>query len=182
MKSPIGAAPLFMSMVVAAWTAVAGQQRRAGPPQAHESSARASVQYKSPDESAVALVFPAGKRGHESHESRVEVRSKSGRLLAQHEYSSGDGEHGYGVAKAAWTPDSGFFVYSLENSGGQQPWHSPVEFYSRAAGRIFSLDDALHDAVANAQFSVAAPDRVTVVLWFSKTTRTVSLSALVVKE
>ena len=91
MKSPIGAAPLFMSMVVAAWTAVAGQQRRAGPPQAHESSARASVQYRSPDESAVALVFPAGKPGHESHESRVEVRSKSGRLLAQHEYSSGDG-------------------------------------------------------------------------------------------
>lgn len=135
-----------------------------------------------PDKAAVALVFPVGKPGYERYESRVEVRSKSGRLLAEQGYSSPDREHGYGVEKAVWTPDSNFFVYSLENSGGHQPWHAPVEFYSRAAGRIFSLDDALHDAVMSPQFSLAAPDRVTVELWFSKTKKTVPLSALVPKK
>jgi hypothetical protein len=121
-------------------------------------------------------------RGHESYESRVELRSKSGEMLAQRDYSSADGQHGYSVTKAAWTPDSNFFVCILANSGGHQPWHSPVEFYSRAQDKIFSLDDALHDAVTNNQFTVTAPDRVTVELYFSETTRTVSLSSLVPKE
>jgi len=182
MKPPIGAAALFMSMAFPVSTAVAGQQRRGGPPQAHESPAPAPVQYESPDKSIVALVFPVSKQGYESYESRVELLSKSGRLLAQHDYSSADGEHGYGVAKAAWTPDSNFFVYSLESSGGHQPWHSSVNYYSRAQNRFRSLDDALHDAVANPQFSISTPDRVAVELWFSKTTRTVSLSALVPRE
>jgi hypothetical protein len=59
----------------------------------------------------------------------------------------------------------------MESSGGHQPWHSLVGFYSRAQDRILSLDDALHDGVSNPQFSVGAPDRVTVELWSSKTTR-----------
>jgi len=93
MKPPIGAAALFMSMAFPVSTAVAGQQGRAGPPQAHEAPAPAPVQYESPDKSIVALVFPVSKQGYESYESRVELLSKSGRLLAQHDYSSADGEH-----------------------------------------------------------------------------------------
>jgi hypothetical protein len=113
--------------------------------------------------------------------SRRELRAKT---LAESGQGAGSGRrgHGYSVTKAAWTPDSNFFVYSLSNTGGHQPWHFPVDFYGRAQGKIFSLDDALHDAVANPQFTVAPPDRVTVELWFSKTTRTVSLSALVPKK
>jgi hypothetical protein len=174
MKSPIGPAAFFIFVACAASTAVARPQWHASP---------TPVRYESPDKSAVAIVFPAGKLpGYGNYESRVELRSKSGKLLAQRDYSSADGQHGYGVTKAGWTPDSNFFVYSLANSGGHQPWHSPVEFYSRTRNRIFSLDDALHDAVTNPQFTVAPPDRVTVELWFSKTTRTVSLSRLVPKE
>jgi hypothetical protein len=147
-----------------------------------ESPGPAPVQYESPDKSIVAIVFPVGKPGAASYESRVELWSKSGRLLAQRDYSSADGQHGYSVGKTAWTPDSNFFVYALSSSGGHQPWHSPVEFFGRAQGRIFRLDDALHQTVTNPQFTVAPPDDVTVELWFSKTTRTFSLSALVPKK
>jgi hypothetical protein len=106
------------------------------------------------------------------------LRTKSGVLLVRRDYSSEDGEHGYGVTKAAWTPDSQFFVYSLENSGGHQAWNSPVRFFSRRSNKILSLDNALHDAVTNPDFALAAPDKVTVELYFSKREVTVSLSSL----
>ena len=123
-------------------------------------------------------IVRSGKALEATDESRVELRTKSGKLLAKRDYSSSDGEHGYGVTKAAWTPDSQFFVYSLESSGGHSSWHSPVQFYSRKKNSFASLDDALNDAVMNPQFTVSAPDRVTVELWFSKETRTVALSSL----
>jgi len=132
------------------------------------------AQYDSPDKGLVALVVTVGK----SSESRVEVRSETGRLLAARDYSSRDGEHGFGVVKAVWTPDSKFFVYSLANSGGHQPWHFPVEFYARVQNEILSLDDALRDAVMSPQFSIAAPDRVTAEFWFSRQTKTVALAGL----
>jgi dipeptidyl aminopeptidase/acylaminoacyl peptidase len=131
--------------------------------------------YTSPDGAVVALVRSA-KTLEATDESRVELRTKSGKLLAKRDYSSWDGEHGYGVTKATWTPDSQFFVYSLESSGGHSAWHSPVQFFSRRENKFASLDDALHDAVMNPQFSVSAPDLVTVELWFSRETKTVSLN------
>jgi hypothetical protein len=182
MNPPIGTAAFFLFMACAMTTGVAGQQRNAAPAQVYESPGPVPVRYESPDKSIVAIVFPVGKPGTKSYESRVELRSKSGKVLAQRDYFSTDGQHGYRVTKAAWTPGSSFFVYSLVNSGGHQPWHSPVEFYSGAQEKIFSLDDALRDAVTNPQFSVTGPDCVKVELWFSKTTRTVCLSALVRKK
>jgi hypothetical protein len=127
----------------------------------------------------VALVFPVGKKpGFERYESRVELHSKTGKLFTDRDYSSEDSEHGYGVAKGAWTPDSQFFVYSLESSGGHSPWHTPVQFFCRRQSRIMSLDDAVHDAVMNPQFVVSAPDKVTLELWFSKKKVTLSLATL----
>jgi len=93
-------------------------------------------------------------------------------------YASADGEHGYGVAKAAWTPDSQFFVYSLESSGGHSAWLSFVQFFARKQSKFVSLDDHLNDAIMNPDFSVSAPDRVKVELWFSKQTKSVALGDL----
>ena len=135
------------------------------------------LKYMSPDEAVVAIVASA-KIPEATAESRVELRAKSARLLARRNYRSGDGEHGFGVTKACWTPDSQFFVYSLESSGGHQAWHSPIQFYSRRDNKIFSLDDALNDAVINPQFSVTAPNRVTVDLQSGGKTKTVSLASL----
>jgi|ERR1019366_4147797 hypothetical protein len=138
---------------------------------------RTVEKYRSPDSALVAVVTST-QAPEATRESRVEIRLKSGKLLARTNYSSEDGEHGFGVTKAGWTPDSQFFVYSLESSGGHQSWHSPVQFYSRRHGNIQSLDDALDDAVMNPDFSISAPDKVKVELWFSKRALTVSLSSL----
>jgi hypothetical protein len=141
------------------------------------SRSRTLEEYGSPDRALVAVVRST-KAPDATRESRVEVRLKSGKVLARKNYSSPDGEHGYGVAKAAWTPDSQFFVYSLESSGGHQAWNSPVRFYSRGDDKTRSLDDALHDAVTNPEFSISPPDKVKVELYFSKKEVTVQLSSL----
>ena len=115
-------------------------------------------------------------------ESVIELRTQSGKLLARKDYSSKDREHGYGFTEAAWTPDSRFFVYSLESSGGHQPWHSPVCYFSRDTEKIAILDDQLKDAVLDPQFEIESPDKVIVALWFSKRIVAVSLSSVRVEQ
>jgi hypothetical protein len=134
--------------------------------------------FTSPDGNIVALIrYP--KPLFTPTESRIQITTKDARVLAERNYGSEDGKHGYGITRAAWTPDSQFFVYKLESSGGQEPWHSPVHFFSRRDNKIVELDPVLKDAVSNTQqFLVSPPDRVTVDLWFSKQTRTVSLGHL----
>jgi hypothetical protein len=127
----------------------------------------------SPDGTMTAVVRST-KAPEASKESRIEVRSKQGRTLASRSYMSEDGEHGQGVIKAAWTPDSQFFVYSLESSGGHQAWHTRLHFFSHNRNEIVSLDDALKDAVINPQFVVSAPASIKVELQ-SNQTKTVSL-------
>jgi hypothetical protein len=119
--------------------------------------------FLSPDGTIYALVR-SSKAPEATKESRIELRSQHGRILTSRSYVSKDGEHGHGISKAAWTPDSQFFVYSLESSGGHQGWHTPVSFFSRSKNEIVSLDNALRDAVTNPQFLVSAPDTITVEL------------------
>jgi hypothetical protein len=129
--------------------------------------------FPSPDRTITALVRST-KAPEATKESWIELRSQHGRILASRSYVSKDGEHGYGISKAAWTPDSQFFVYSLESSGGHQGWHTPVNFFSRSKNEIISLDKALRDSVTNPQFLVSDPDTITVEL-MSRQKQTVSL-------
>jgi|SRR6185312_8142714 hypothetical protein len=134
--------------------------------------------YRSPDGTMVALIrYP--KPLFTPTESRLQITTKDAQVLAERNYGSEDGKHGYGITRAAWTPDSQFFVYKLESSGDREPWHNPVHFFSRKDNKFVELDPLLNDAVSNTQqFLVSPPDRVTVDLWFSKQTRTVSLGQL----
>jgi hypothetical protein len=141
----------------------------------HQSSAKKTT-YASPDGTLVAVIVSVDQP-EATDESEVRVQAASGKVLARKNYRSEDGEHGYGVTKAQWTPDSQFFVYSLESSGGHQPWHSPVQYFDRKLHKFLSLDDALGDAVLNPHFTVEAPDRVTVELYFARKKSTVSLSS-----
>ena len=89
---------------------------------AQRKSSVPKLAYLSPDRELVAAIIPAGTSWPRG-EIRVEVRTRTGGTLAKSDYSSDDGEHGYGLAYAKWTPDSMFFVYSLENVGGHsQHW------------------------------------------------------------
>src|SRR6267143_3303848 len=135
--------------------------------------------FVSPDGKLVALVIHVGKEvGFENYESRVELRTKEGSLLCTVDYSSKDSEHGYGGAKAAWTPDAQFFVYSLQNSGGHSPWHTPVQFYNRRQNKVLSLDNVLGDSIAYPEFSIREPDEITVTLYFGQRQMTLRLSEL----
>ena len=72
--------------------------------------------FVSPDGSlAVAIVSTKGA------ESRVEIQDAKRTALCAHDFSSPDGQHGYGVDAAEWTLDSQFVVFRLRNSGGHMP-------------------------------------------------------------
>jgi hypothetical protein len=80
--------------------------------------------HSSPDKSLRAIIIPVGKKGYEGTESRIEIRSASGKTLRWKSFASYDGEHGMGVNHAEWTSNSLFFVFNADSSGGHQPMAS----------------------------------------------------------
>jgi len=124
-------------------------------------SSTKSLQYLAPDGRARVVIVPIGKEtGKVDSESRIEFRSADNELLCALDYSSEDGEHGFGVVKAEWTPDSHYFVFSLSSSGGHQPWHAPTPFYSRRDGIVRELDDYFQPGISKADFQLIAPNTV----------------------
>jgi hypothetical protein len=139
--------------------------------------------FVSPDHDLVATIRST-KPAEAIIESRVELRTRDeqgldGPVFTSRAYTSADGKHGYGVARAGWTPDSQYFVYSLESSGGRQRGQALIHFFSRKNNKIVELDQILKDAVSSQQFLISPPDRVTVELWSNKEMRTVSLGSLI---
>ncbi|OGQ94950.1 MAG: hypothetical protein A2521_13905 [Deltaproteobacteria bacterium RIFOXYD12_FULL_57_12] len=119
----------------------------------------AQAEYCTPDRSLCAVVIPVHRSVHATEESIVEIRDSSGNRLSRQDYSSEDGEHGFGVEQARWTPDSRFFVYCMSSSGGHQAWHFPTYFYGRDNDRTQLLDDHL-GPITDGEFKVEAPDIV----------------------
>jgi hypothetical protein len=68
-------------------------------------------------------------------------------------------DEGRSVVHSAWTPDSNFFVFSTQSSGGHSPWHWNTYFYSRKKNKFALLDDTI-GAVIKSNFKVKAPDIV----------------------
>ncbi|HWY08705.1 MAG TPA: hypothetical protein VNY24_17715 [Candidatus Acidoferrales bacterium] len=137
--------------------------------------------YTAPDGGITVFVTPIRKEaGRSENESRIEFKSIDGRIACAIEYSSEDSEHGFGVVKAEWTPDSQYFVFSLTSSGGHQPWHAPTQFLSRKDGIIRSLDDYFESAgISNSDFRLSAPNTIKTEVWKDKAVPvTVKLDAL----
>lgn len=140
-------------------------------------------EYFSPDRSIVARVFTVtGERGS-NPESNIEFRRRAdGKLIGAKSFMSKDRRHGLGVLKALWSFDSNFFVFSMVSSGGQRPGVFPTFYFSRKATRIHLLDAALKANIVNPEFSLQAPDVVTVAVQDSAARavveRTIRLSKL----
>jgi hypothetical protein len=115
--------------------------------------------FVSPDDSLRAEIQSVRKKPGGAAESKIEILSKDGKRIWIVKYTSSDGEHGFGVVKAAWTPDSQYFVYSLASSGGHEPERSPIFFYDRRVERVRSFDEEV-GVVIDADFSLAPPDVV----------------------
>lgn len=113
--------------------------------------------YQSPDGFLRAQIIPVGK----TQESKVKIRTDDGVLLQETDYLSEDGEHGLRFVLAKWTPNSQFFIYSTESSGGHQPWFSPVYFYNRSDSKIYSFAEVSGFTIADDEFTVTAPDIIT---------------------
>ena len=134
-------------------------------------------QYKVPGGSKVVL-SSVGTQG----ESRVEFFNPSGKRLCTADYTSADGSHGYYVAKAEWTPDKHFFVFSLESSGGHSVMNTPTQFFSLKDRSLCSLDSYVGEAgIEFADFRLSSPNTVEVEVNGIGTPVKVSLSSLATK-
>ena len=89
-------------------------------------------------------------------ESRIEIRRRGSPSLFRKSYGSADCEHGMNIIRGAWTPDSMFFVFNAQMSGGHQPWHWPVYCYCRRDNKIYTLDEAVGPIVAP-EFGLKTP-------------------------
>jgi hypothetical protein len=127
------------------------------------------IEYKGKDGTRV-VIQPIRKwtrnSAYKSYESRVEFYSPQHEMLCALDYSSEDSEHGFGIVKAAWTPDSNYFVFSLTSSGGHQAWHAPTLFYSVRDSEIHSLDSYVEAAgISKGDFTLKAPNTVFAEVW-----------------
>jgi len=100
-----------------------------------------------------------------SYKSRIVFYSAKNEEVCSLDYTSEDAEHGFGVVKAAWTPDNNYFVFSLTSSGGHQAWHSPTLFYDPCTGEIHSLDNYAATGISKGYFGLKAPNVVLTEVW-----------------
>jgi hypothetical protein len=124
--------------------------------------------YQSPDKTVRAVVFPVDVDLHATPdmESRVVFRANEAKLLTSKDYSSPRGTEGYYVVRAAWSPDSQFFVYSMSSSGGHSPWSFPTWVYSRKKSLLASFNDMIGGKpTLSADFSFSGPHTVTAATW-----------------
>ena len=124
--------------------------------------------YPSPDKTLRALVLPVEADLHATPdmESRVVIRSVDGKLLTSKDYSSPRGSNGYYVARAKWSPDSQFFVFSTASSGGHSPWSFPTWVFSREKNLIVSFNKMIGDnPTTSEEFNFSGPHTVTATTW-----------------
>jgi hypothetical protein len=125
--------------------------------------------FPAPDNISRVVAISERKFSHATAKSRIEIYGAADDLLCTLDYSSQDGEHGFGIVKAQWTTDPRFFVFSLTSSGGHQAWHAPTQFYDRTSGKVRTLDDYLGGSgISNSDFRIVAPDVVKTEVWEDK--------------
>jgi hypothetical protein len=163
----LGASPAT-SAKVRADVVCRGHQLLSTPrPEASCSNVRPQI-YVSPDRALRAVVFPVeiSLDATPDMESRVVIRSRSGKTLASKDHSSPRGANGYYVFKAKWSPDSKFFVYSLSSSGGHSPWSFPMMVYSRQKDAFAKFSDMIQgNPTVSGEFSFSGPHTLVASTW-----------------
>ncbi len=126
-------------------------------------------EYKAKDGSRVVILAIrkwTRDAAYKSYESRLEFYSPQHEMLCALDYSSEDHEHGFGIVKAAWTPDNNYFVFSLASSGGHQSWHAPTLFYTIRDAEIHNLDSYVEAAgISKGEFTLKSPNIVLTEVW-----------------
>lgn len=121
---------------------------------------RKNREYKSAGGNRVVIV-PVGA----AQESRVVFFSPRSQRMCTTDYSSADGSHGFVIAKAEWTPDGRFFVYSMTSSGGHSVMSTPTQFFSVRDQSLCVLDRYAGELpIEFADFRSSAPNTVRVIV------------------
>jgi hypothetical protein len=112
------------------------------------------------------VIVTSKKAREATPESTLRFYSPQSQRRCSLDFSSEDGEHGFGVVRAAWTPDESYFVFSLTSSGGHQAWHSPTVFYNLRDTEIYSLDSYTTAAgISKGLFTLKPPSTVLTEVW-----------------
>jgi hypothetical protein len=119
-----------------------------------------TTNFQSPDGRLTARITQIEHTG--CGESEIGFVDQSNRVLASSDYRSNDGGHGLIIEKAAWTPDSRFFVFSTYSSGGHQPYNSPIFVFARQRGTIVPLGRVLQGYVNDPDFRIVPPHDIEV--------------------
>jgi hypothetical protein len=109
--------------------------------------------YRSPDGALRVRVIAVSEK---CPENRLAILKRNGALLYRKDFSSPDCEHGSGIVRGEWSADSQFFVFNVSLSGGHQPGHRPLYFYSRRKNRLYSLENDIGYIIA-ADFTLKDP-------------------------
>ena len=124
------------------------------------------------------MIVPIGETG----ESRVVFFDSKNKRLCTADYISLDGSHGFGVAKAQWTPDERYFVFSMTSSGGHSVMSTPTQFFSLRDQSLCSLDSYADKLpIEFAEFGLSAPNTVKVTVNGSEKPVLVALGSLEAK-
>jgi hypothetical protein len=145
--------PTAAAMLVLFFSACAApKQPQPKPAPTHHCAGKAP-----PDKQLCAHIVEVGKHPAPLNESRVDILDANGQTLASRSFKSSDGEHGRSVARSDWTPNSRFFVFSTQSSGGHSPWHWQTYFYDRKKNTFRELDDSTGPIIKR-DFQLSAPD------------------------
>jgi hypothetical protein len=109
--------------------------------------------YMSPDASFRVSIKPVNKS---CSEDCLEIFRRNGVLLYRKDFSSPDCAHGAMIVRGEWSADSQFFVFNVESTGGHQPGHRPVFFYSQRENKLYRLENYIGYIVAQ-DFTLEAP-------------------------
>jgi hypothetical protein len=109
--------------------------------------------YKSPDGILRGEITRVSKS---CPEDRLVIRKRDGALIYRKHFSSSDCEHGDNIVRGEWSPDSQFFVFNVESTGGHQSGHRPVFFYSRNENKLYRLENYIGYIFAQ-DFTLEAP-------------------------
>lgn len=120
---------------------------------AFSSAAFAAPTYKSPDGR-----FTVQIQSETNNEIYATVQDKAGNQLAEINLMSQTTNNGRTLAKAAWSKDSRFFVFTTESSGGHSPWHYSTFYFSRASETFRNFDERSGLSVAADSFVIDAAD------------------------
>jgi len=105
------------------------------------------------------VVVPIGVTG----ESRVVFFHLSNKRMCTADYTGSDGSRGFAVAKARWTADERFFVFSMTSSGGRSVMSTPTQFFSLRDQSPCSLDSYAGELpIEFADFGLSVPNSVKV--------------------